>query len=375
MYIEWESLWLESSELKNNNLTAEIKALLNNHSLNYDEKTFLYNHLIEKRKNIYDVSREELDSLRSLIHSNSKINIITDKDMNKLKSYLFDSNKLDLKAKESNEKSEGEIYYSLRKESKNMLRIDVETIQRLIWTHDYGDFWPKSFLKYKDKNYNWAIESLWEFLKRNNKIKSDKKNLSIYLDENISELDDEARESLFKILEESEWIKKDCYNFVYSVSKNLSWDFPIFRDFLKYNKNYNSKNSWYRWSMTQFLKLEWATKISFDDFHETIKWSKDGSVFLVSMNSKYQKWFPNYEHTWFVTHENWELFLTHWETYAKWWAQWSVKAEIKKDWGYFSSTGIRKRFNPNFQNFLQKWKKLWKYIFSEFFWLVYVFLN
>jgi hypothetical protein len=145
---------------------------------------------------------------------------------------------------------------------------------------------------------------------------------------------------------ESRGIKKDCYSFVHYIAKKLKKDLPILNSFLSYNRKYNSKRNWYRWSMTQFLsKFEKAKSTKFKSFMNKLKNSKDWSIFLASMNTN---WKPYYEHTWFISIENWKMYFTHWETFKKSWAQWAKKTEIKEKWWYFDSSIIRKRYKAGY---------------------------
>jgi len=168
------------------------------------------------------------------------------------------------------------------------------------------------------------------------------------VEKDFPDLPNNEKRKLFKTIMESRGIKKDCYSFVYYIAKELKKDLPILNRFISYNRKYNSKKNWYRWSMTQFLsKFEKTKSTNFKNFINELKNSQNWSIFLVSMNTSKK---PYYEHTWFISIENWKIYFTHWETFKKSWAQWAKKTEIKQTWWYFDSSTIRKRYKAGYFN-------------------------
>ncbi len=210
--------------------------------------------------------------------------------------------------------------------------INVKKLQTVIWVVADWDIWPITF-----RNLKLYIEF--------------KNRISDFTEENINNLSEKDSAKLFSIFKESEWIKKDCYSFIAHISKEIKWKFDLLSNFLIYNKIFNSKKNRYRWSLTQFLRIENSQETNFNDLMNNLENSPTNSIFLISMNTK---WKPYYEHTWFITiEENGKIYFTHWETTEKEWkliSLWAIKEEVTRAWWYFDSSTIRKRYKKWFFN-------------------------
>ncbi|MDQ7008965.1 MAG: hypothetical protein Q9M94_01590 [Candidatus Gracilibacteria bacterium] len=94
MVIKGPQLGISRKELNNNNFNPEIKKFLekkdkaNDKSNLSKEEAILLKNIFKNRKNIYHISKTNLTSLRSIIGSNSKIGIITGKDLKSLNNYV-----------------------------------------------------------------------------------------------------------------------------------------------------------------------------------------------------------------------------------------------------------------------------------------------
>jgi hypothetical protein len=270
-----------------------------------------------------------------------------------------------------------------RKWRKNII-ISLDLLMKLVetFTPQYSSIYKRNYLKYIGPSLEKSIKTIAEqnpnsIKEENNSSRNDSqkryleyKNKRSETKKDLDTINTQLRQNLVNVLTDSIDLKENCYNFIYKIAKWLKNESNLLRNFIEYNRIYNSKVNWYKWSITQFLRLEtdyrldltnieseYKKRIEINKKDLLFKWfiyelrrAPEESTFIFSMNTKKEKGKKNYEHAGFIIKEEGKLFITHWKTSKDLEAKWIEKIEITEGLWYFDSSIIRKRFKNWFFN-------------------------